>query len=125
MDLAQNLIPAIAGLLSGAVGSLIAPWVQWGIEARRERMKGRRDLLAEARRLLGKPPPVSEFRKQPLYFQIKHILAPSTISNITGQFDERGNEVILLVSGSYGGIHPYAHEVLHDLSKAEKEWGLI
>jgi hypothetical protein len=126
MDLAQYLIPAAAGLLSGVVGSLVAPWIQWGIEGRRERMKARRELLAQARALLADPPPVAEFRRLPRYFQIKRFLAASTITNIAGEFDERGSEVIQLVMGGpHGGIHPYAHEVLKDLSNAEKKWGLV
>lgn len=126
MDLAQYLIPAAAGLLSGVVGSLVAPWIQWGIEGRRERMRARRDLLVQARALLADPPPVAEFRRLPLYFQIKRFLAASTITNIAGEFDERGSEVIqVVIGGPNGGIHPYAHEVLEDLSNAEKKWGLV
>lgn len=126
MDLAQILIPAVAGLVSGAVGSLVAPWVRWGIEARRERMKARRELLVNVRTLLAEPRPVAAFRKFPLYFQVRDLLAPATVSNIAGEFDECGNEIIQLVGGGpHGGIHPYAHEVLHDLSVREKEWGLL
>lgn len=126
MDLAQYLIPAAAGLLSGAIGSLIAPWVQWGVEARRDRMKARRDLLSQARKLLAEPPSVAEFRRLPLYFQLKQFLKPATIANVAGRFDEHGNEVLqIVVGGPHGGLHPYAHEVLHDLASIEKEWGLV
>jgi orotate phosphoribosyltransferase len=89
-------------------------------------MKARRDLLLQARRLLADPPPVAEFRKLPLYFQLKHFLTPSTIANVAGEFDERGSEVIKMVMGGpHGGVHPYAHEVLRDLSSTEKKWGLV
>ena len=30
IELSKLIIPAIAGLISGAIGSLIAPWVNWG-----------------------------------------------------------------------------------------------
>ena len=126
MDLAQYIIPAAAGLISGVIGSLVAPWVQWGIEARRERLKARRELLSNARTLLADPPPVAEFRKLPLYFQVRPLLSPKTVKAIAGTFDERGNEVIQLVmGGGYGGVNPYAHLVLDDLSQKEKEWGLL
>jgi hypothetical protein len=126
MDLAEYLIPAVAGLLSGAVGSLVAPWVQWGIEARRERMKARRTLLSQARELLANPPPIEEFRMLPLYFQLKQFLKPSTIVCIHGQYDEWGNEAIVVVTGGpYGGVNPYAHEILHNLSVIERKWKLV
>jgi hypothetical protein len=126
MDLAQYLIPAVAGLFSGAVGSLVAPWVQWGIEAKRERIKARRDLLLQARELLAKPPPIAEFRKLPLYFQLKQFLSDSTIAHVAGNFAEDGNEVIKIVKGGpYGGIYPYAQDVLSDLSSIEKKRGLV
>ena len=36
------IIAAVAGLATGTLGSLVAPWVQWRIETRRERLKGTR-----------------------------------------------------------------------------------
>ncbi len=36
------IIAAIAGLLAGLVGSVLAPWVNWGIEKRKERLANRR-----------------------------------------------------------------------------------
>ena len=36
---------AIAGLISGVIGSLIAPWVQWAIEKRRSRLGYRQQLI--------------------------------------------------------------------------------
>jgi len=32
------VLPAFLGLVAGVVGSLVAPWVHWGIEKRREKM---------------------------------------------------------------------------------------
>ena len=126
MDITQYVIPAVAGLLSGALGSVVAPWINWGIEARRERMKSRRALLEEARQLLTDPPPVAAFRKLPIYFKIRHLLSPATKKTVAGEFGERGNEVIrVVVGGPHGGLNPYAHQVLQDLSIAEREWGLI
>ncbi len=126
VDLAQYLIPAAAGLISGVIGSLVAPWLQWGIEARREQSKARRELLVNARTVLADPPQAADFRKLPLYFQLRPLLSPKTIEAIAGIFDERGNEVIRIVrGGGYGGVNPYAHLVLDDLSQKEKEWGLL
>jgi hypothetical protein len=126
MDNIQYITSAVAGLLAGVIGSLVAPWVNWGIEARRERMKSRRALLEEARRVLSDPPPVAEFRRMPIYFKVKHLLSPATRKAVDGKFDEWGNEVLVIVRGGpHGGLNPYAHQVLHDLSEIEKEWNLV
>lgn len=47
IDIAVQVVPSLAylGLLGGVVGSLIPPWVNWGIELRREKMKYRRELI--------------------------------------------------------------------------------
>jgi hypothetical protein len=126
MDLAQYLIPAAAGLVSGVIGSLIAPWVQWGIESRRDRKVARKDLLAEVRTLLAEPPSLADFRRLPIYSRILPLVSESTREVLTGKFDERGNETIVLVmGGAHGGINPFAHKVLTDLAAKEKEWGLV
>jgi hypothetical protein len=125
MDLAQYLIPAAAGLISGAVASLIAPWVQWGIEERREQSRGRRELLFNARILLLDPPPVAEFRKLPIYFQLKPILSVATVKTVSGSFFEHGEVIQIVTGGGYDGVNPYAHLVLEDLSVQENLWKLI
>jgi hypothetical protein len=52
------LISGVFGLLAGVVGSLIAPWINWGIEKQRLKLQHRRDLVAQWRKLLHS---VSEF----------------------------------------------------------------
>jgi hypothetical protein len=48
------IIAGIVGLVAGAVGSLIAPWVQWGVEKRRKRCE-RRTALIQRWRDIGFP----------------------------------------------------------------------
>lgn len=43
------LVGGVAGLITGAVSSLVAPWVNWGVEKRRLRFQRRRDLVSEWR----------------------------------------------------------------------------
>ncbi len=63
---------------------------------------------------------------QPLYFQLRQFLKPSTILSIDGQYDEWGSEITIVAPGGpYGGENTYAPEILHDLSNIEKKWGLI
>jgi tetrahydromethanopterin S-methyltransferase subunit E len=45
----EKIIIAIIGFVAGAVGSLIAPWVNWGIEQRKQRRASRNALINNAR----------------------------------------------------------------------------
>jgi hypothetical protein len=126
MDLAQYLIPAAAGLVSGAIGSLVAPWIQWGVESKREQKAGRKALLAEVRALLAEPPSLAEFRRMPIYSRVFPLVSEKTREVLAGEFDERGNEgIVLVLGGAHGGVNPYAHRVLADLATKEREWGLV
>ena len=44
----QTLIAATIGFLTGVIGSLVAPWVHWGVEKRRSQRLWREQLLGEA-----------------------------------------------------------------------------
>jgi hypothetical protein len=48
--LLQYVVPAVLGLVAGVVGSLVAPWVQWAVETRRNRQNYRRELRGCANR---------------------------------------------------------------------------
>jgi hypothetical protein len=70
------IIAAVAGLLSGTLGSLVAPWVNWRIETRRELLKERTARLSEWRTGLAKAeggPPLNErkFLSEPWYLSLR------------------------------------------------------
>ena len=48
------LIGAIAGLISGTIASLIAPWINWGVKKKKFRLEERRKLLKEIREIIIK-----------------------------------------------------------------------
>jgi hypothetical protein len=48
--LLQALPGAIGGLVTGAIASLIAPWVQWAIEKRRSKLNYRQELIRKWRK---------------------------------------------------------------------------
>lgn len=41
----EMIISAVIGLISGAIGSLIAPWINWGVEKKRKRYERRVELI--------------------------------------------------------------------------------
>jgi hypothetical protein len=51
---ATAIIAAVTGLGSGAVGSIIAPWSNWGVEKRRDKLTARRNQIAAWRKMVGR-----------------------------------------------------------------------
>jgi len=126
LTLDDKVVSSLLGLVGGVIGTFLAPWVNWGIETRRERIKARKQLIEDTRMILQDPPPVSEFRKLPIYFRIKPFLAKATINTIQGKYDKNGNEVITIVVGPPPqGPSRYVLYVLNDLSLQEIKWKLV
>jgi hypothetical protein len=122
------VIPAITGLASGAIGSLLAPWANWGVEKKRLQQRARIELIAEARMVLADPPPNTEFRLMPIYSRIRPYLTEYACIAIEGKpFTKVGAEGITIVSGNsrHSGVNPYAQLVLDELSELESRWNLV
>lgn len=118
------VISAAAGLIAGVIGSLIAPWVNWGIEKRRARMNGRRDLVRSAREMIADEDDMLRFIRSDIYHQLKPYLSIET-----NRFLSDGPNHINLVihGGEYGPIRimSYKEKVREDLSELERKWGIV
>ena len=61
------IIPAITGIITGAIASLFAPWANWGIEKKRLRQTARAKLFEDGRAILSDPPQSNvEMKTKPL-----------------------------------------------------------
>lgn len=49
LTLSDTVIVAVIGLIGGVIGSIIAPWINWGIEQRKMQAQRRTDLIREWR----------------------------------------------------------------------------
>jgi hypothetical protein len=119
----KHAVPAFIGLLAGVVGSLIAPWVNWGIEKRKLRLNARRDVIAAARQMINRGSDKFEFRESTSYSRLRPFLSDRTkkeieSDKITVQLSGRG-------SGEHSGARHYARLTLDDLQNLEKQWGLL
>lgn len=121
------LIGAGAGLLSGAVGSLVAPWVNWRIDRRRELHRSRADRLTEWRAGLARTKfavdslvDEREWLTEPWYLSLRPHLSDDVrrhmefTPNIVGSIDPGGR------------MHrPELQELLNDeIDRIAKEWDL-
>ncbi|HMN55734.1 MAG TPA: hypothetical protein PKE15_00685 [Ottowia sp.] len=116
----QYVIPALIGLVAGLIGSLIAPWVHWGIEKRRTLLESRRSLITSARIEMSAPvPPRERFREKPIYSRIRPHLSEETIKIIE-------SDTIFIQQGGRGdGANNYSARVLDDILELEKKWKLL
>jgi len=107
------LIPALSGLIAGVIGSLVAPYVHWGIEKKREKLKARRDVIQRCRLLL------TEFNKNVFcntqeYRYIKRFLSSDDVKSI-----ESGTMTLPI------SPEPIKQKILEAIEKLEQYWDLI
>ena len=114
------VISAGVGLLSGIVGSLVAPWVHWGIEKRRFRLQSRRNLVQEWKRALDIAPFDWEaFRQSSAYATLRSHLSPEALAHV-----ESGSIMIQNV-GRGQGINNFRPFLLDEVARIERKWHLV
>ena len=112
-------IPALVGLFAGALGSLVAPWVTWGIEKRKLLLVARRDFIAAVRKELGTNADKESFRDSAIYSQLRPHLSECTRKDI------ESDAITIQMGGRGSGTNNFSPRVYDDLHALEKKWGLI
>ena len=112
------ILSAIIGLLTGVIGSLVAPWVSWGIEKRKFKRKVRIELLQNLRNYLVKDNVQDKnFLNSEMYVRIRPFLTSELITDIENQ-----SLVYEKIENSLYG--PYNSRFLQELNQIESRWGL-
>ncbi len=141
------IVVVLISLISGAIGSLIAPWVNWGIEKKKLLLNERRSTIEKVRKLVIQeytnfekktkdlvtkrirvdkiyPDAVTYFdtlNKHPIFHKIVPHLELNTLSVLKNselfKLEDRGADL--------GGLPTPFQIVLDNLSKIEKEWDLF
>jgi hypothetical protein len=120
MDPVWNIvIPSGCGLLAGVIGSLFAPWVQWGIEKRRKRLERRQCLINDCREHLD----ASEFngrlfRETAVYAAIRPELPAPLVKDFEG-------DVFVVQVGGRGAGDANRRRLLDEVSRLERKWKLV
>jgi len=104
------IISGIVGLITGLIGSLIAPWVHWGIEKKRIRLAERKELLTQARVSLSMYESRGEYITTSTYSRVRPYLPASALAAIE--------------NGSFSA-NDHRPSMLAALAELERNWGLL
>ena len=118
-SVSNAIIAGVVGLFTGAVGSLIAPWVQWGIEKRRKRYEKRVELVKEWRELvLNESFEREDLLKHPSYGALRERLTQKTRQNL----ENLGK--VTHVHNDTSPFDYYQQQLLKEIARIEKSWEL-
>jgi len=125
MDLNDHIVTAIiagvTGLISGVIGSLVAPWIGWGIEKKRRKLDARTKLVARWREVLG----AEDFdRSMILNDPTYGVLAPLLDAKERKQVQRPQNHLIVEAYPTRGH-NPDRTMLLHEVARIEKLWKLL
>ena len=115
-------IGAIAGLFSGVIGSLIAPWVHYFVEQRKALAANRIRRISEVRQLLDKANELDDIRNSSLWGFIDEHLSEIERKILFN------DSIVIEMSSNGGSSLPGANHnkraVSSMLARLEKEWKL-
>ena len=114
--LLRYVIPGIIGLVGGVIGSLIAPWVHWGVEKRKIRQQKRRELINSCRVMLAANIDQKTFQETELYLKLRPHLYQLTIEAVEKEAPSEDSQ---------DDKDVFKEKVFGDLARIEKEWVLI
>lgn len=113
----EYIISGIVGLLTGAIGSLVAPWIVWNIDKKKENRSDRIDLIRQLRIYLETYEPKDDsFLNSHNYIRIRPYLSDSLINDLE---DSR-----IVVSIPPTSRSHYKSKFLQELEDIEDLWGI-
>ena len=120
----DKVILAAIALVSGAIGSLFAPWANWGIEKRKQKLEYRKELIKRWRAMLAElaaqeigtddAKPLALLEKHEDFYSLSNHI--DSDSNPYGEYRKRKASLNTPVFLRY---------LAHEISRIEKEWDLI
>jgi hypothetical protein len=114
------LIGGVAGLASGALVSLVAPWVNWGVEKRRLRLMRRRELVDQWRAGLAEAESADVFGAE----AIEHLVWYQSLRRHLDPWDgstPADRTVVVTPTGSRSGT---AVQIDNAIEKQARIWGI-
>ncbi len=132
------IIGAIAGLVTGGIASLIAPWIHWGIEKRKQKLQNRRDLITGWRKMIsavinfddrsdedGSFTFMESLLKQPEYPSFNPHLDETTLGELRRLNNSNSNGLTFTTDGRINPVDMFANRLTQKVGEIEKEWDLV
>ena len=118
----QTLISGSVGFVTGAVGSLVAPWVQWAIEKRRTKLDYKRNLIKEWRSFVDNFHWDSDnFGESSVYAAMCPHMNPDTIR----KFETEGRWTFTATPEGGRGKNLRKQWATDEITAIEKRWKLV
>jgi hypothetical protein len=126
-ELLEVIIPAGVGLITGAVGSLVAPWANWKIEETKQRHQTRRELIEKLRKYLEEPDWSSRFEDSSEFSRLKLFLGEKEIIEFaSGAIKVKKEGLSQVVELDIGfDENKQKRKILEKLGVLEKRWRLL
>jgi hypothetical protein len=119
----DKVITAGIGVITGGIGSLIAPWWNWRIELKRLRFQQKKDTIAKWRTMLAeaiqksaeKGDEIQKFLEANAdFYSLQEQLAPDTINGLFGR--------TFVVPPDRSTVDGVVGLIGRDISAAERKW---
>jgi hypothetical protein len=115
-----TVIVAVVGLISGAIGSLISPWINWGIEKRRLKHTQKVERIKEWKNAIES----FNFKQEKFgYSSAYSSMKPYMDDDIIKKFE--AHNTIFVAPNGVGKDQLLKRWATDQVTKIEKEWGLV
>lgn len=108
-----------AGATTGAVASFVAPWANWGVEKRRQRLESRRKLIHEVRMWVKREAGILTFAQSGLFPRIRPHLTPGFRAVL-----DRCEMMHGPAFEDEWSDRAFAMKLLDEVAEVERHWGL-
>lgn len=118
----QTVVAALAGLVSGAIGSLVAPWIQWGIEKKRDTRMAQRQAIDDIRSMIDEHTKRDDeygFLNEMSYMRLRPEMDPDVVKSL-----ERPRTLHIRMDIPGAGPAPL-RRLSNEVSRIEREWKLV
>ncbi|MDT8421974.1 MAG: hypothetical protein RQ754_16220 [Desulfuromonadales bacterium] len=117
----EYLVPLVTAVL-GFIAGLVTPWVKDRVEVRQERRASRRARIDDWRKAVSEfdfqnPAFVKTFTTSPEYSALRQYMQATAIEKVE-------KDRVIYVGGGRGD-DVRKHVLLDEISRLEKEWGLL
>lgn len=114
------LVTAIIGLISGALGSLIAPWIHWSIEKRKSKLEYKKSLISNWRQFIEEFDWVNnEFGNSSVYGAMRSYMNDEIVKKFEAQ------RTFHMPPDGGRGKNLKKQWAADEVSRIEREWDLL